>query len=1152
MRLTLFLFLLSLTQVFATRTYSQSARLSLNLKNSSIKDVLYDIETKSEYYFLFNSKLIDVNRRVDIKVTDQHIEQVLKKLFEGQDVSFTIMDRQVIIQPTPDSSARTVQQQRSVTGKVTDSSGAPLPGVTVVIKGTSRGSLTDVDGNYSLSSIGDDAILVFSFVGMKTQEIAANGKTTINVTLEEETIGIEEVVAVGYGTVRKKDLTGAVSSVTGETLKDVPVTSAAEALTGRLAGVQVTKTQGSPDATIQIRVRGGGSVTQDNSPLYLVDGFPVDNINDIAPTDIQSIDVLKDASSTAIYGARGANGVILITTKGGTEKKGTISYHTYYGIKNVSKTLDVMDPYEFVLWTYESIQNKNTSQSKYGDFTDFDLYKEVSGSNWQEEVFGRTGNEVYHNLAFTGGSNTSKYNISLTRNDSKEVMLGSGYNRTNLTINYSQKVNKWLTIDLKPRLSDTDYKGAGTTGGQYRLASIIQYRPVNGLMDFVDEELTDIDEYDPRSEFAYDPLSMIKSDYRRSNLLIFNLNGAAIINLSKLFTYNFSYGVQYTRRKDERFYGLNLFETYRTGRPMATNGMTENDSYRMSNTLTFKKSDFLLSDLFTSVMVGQELTSSQSKTTKDEANYFPVDIDPISALAMMQLAELQTISTSIGNPVRVSSFFGRVSLGYKGRYNASATVRADGSSKFAPGNQWGYFPSFGLGWNISEEEFLKTADWLTFLKFRVSYGEAGNNRISDNAWQKTFSVGTGSMYMGSDQTIRTPILKASNILSNNSLKWETTVSRDLGLDFSLAKNRLSGSIDFYKNSTKDLLIRAVLPSASGYSYQWQNIGETSNKGVEVTLDAALVKQKDFNLSISFNIGINKGMIEKLGEAKSWTESSALITPGSGGIAFVDDYLVEEGGQVGQMYGYQNEGMYSFDDFNYDEETGVYTLKENIASDQTLISARWFGPGTLKLKDQNGDYVVDENDKVVVGNSNPKHTGGFTLTGMFKGLDLSASFNWVYGNDIYNANKIWYTSLNSGYVYRNLLNTMNSDNRFTVINKETGATVTDPAELAAMNRNKSLWSPNFTSPRLNDWYVEDGSFLRLNTLTIGYTFPKNFTKKFGIERFRLYATGYNLWIWTNYSGYDPEVSTVSNPLTPGMDWQAYPRNRSYIFGLNVEF
>jgi TonB-linked SusC/RagA family outer membrane protein len=446
---------------------------------------------------------------------------------------------------------------------------------------------------------------------------------------------------------------------------------------------------------------------------------------------------------------------------------------------------------------------------------------------------------------------------------------------------------------------------------------------------------------------------------------------------------------------------------------------------------------------------------------------------------------------------------------------------------------------------------------ISVLKLRASYGKAGNNRISDNAWRKNFSVGYSSLYMGSDQTAKTAVLLASNILSNENLKWETTLTRNLGIDFGLFNHRVSGNIDVYSNTTSDLLIQALLPPSSGYIYQWQNIGQTSNKGLEVKLDGVLVDRKDFKLSVSFNIGFNKSRIDQLGETKSWLESSRLLPITMGGSASIEDFIIEEGGQVGQMYGYVQEGMYSFDDFDYNQETGVYTLKEGIPDNSALIGAtsngQWIGPGMLKLKDLNGDGIVDENDKTTIGNANPKHTGGFTLTAQWKGLDFSAFFNWVYGNSIYNANKINYTSNYAGYPYRNIMNIMNSDNRFMTISKQTGKKVTDPVELAAINANATIWSPLYTTPRLTDWFIEDGSFLRLNNVTIGYTLPKEILSKIGISQLRVYATGYNLWTWTNYSGFDPEVSTVrGTPLTPGVDWQAYPKSRSFNVGLNIEF
>ena len=1146
MKLTFFLVLFS-TMLVSAGAYSQNTKLSLNYKNISIAQLLQLIEEQTEYRFAYSRSRLNPEETITIDVKNETLDQIMKTILDKDQLSYKIIDRYVVISDNSSSGENNFQQQKNITGKVTDSSGGALPGVSIVVKGTTTGTITDDNGSFSLQVTTDAKTLMFSFVGMKSQEITISGKNSVNVVMEEDAIGLEEVVAVGYGTARRKDLTGSVSSVSGTTLKDIPVSSAAQAMVGRMAGVQVTKTEGSPDAEIKIRVRGGGSITQDNSPLYIVDGFPVDKIDDVAPTDIESIDILKDASSTAIYGARGANGVILITTKSGVVGKGKISYNTYYGVKGITKTLDVLNPYEYVYWQHELQSGLPQFERYFGDFGDFGLYKQMKGVDWQDEVFGRTGTTGYHNLTFTGGSKDSKYNVSLTRNDEKEIMIGSGYSRTNLTIKTFHKINNWLTVDLNTRLADSELQGAGTSSN-FRLSHAVQYRPVNGLMDFVDYELT-TEDYEAASAYILNPVQQTNDDYRRSKNLTFNFNGAAIIKFSKDLTYRFEFGTQYGEKTNKRFYGIHTSDVINYGgQPIASVEKSDSKSYRLANTLTYTKKDFLPGNNL-SVMVGEELSSYRYDLTQSLARYFPKYIDAISALSMMQLGVADPITTNDYPANKISSFFGRANYDYRGKYLASATLRADGSSKFAPQSQWGYFPSAALAWRISDEKFMTSAEkWLSDLKLRFSYGKSGNNRISDNAWRKTFYTRSGNAFLDGNETNRTTIMLPSTILSNPKLKWETTITRNSGLDFSLFKQRVSGSVEVYQNTTQDLLISATIPSSTGYSNQWQNIGQTSNKGLEFVLNANVVEKRDFRLSMSFNIGFNKNRIDKLGETKEWEQTS--------GWTYADgptgDYLIKEGGQIGLMYGYETEGMYSFDDFTY--ANGVYTIKEGVSNNSAVTGALRFGPGSLKLKDQNGDFVVDNaNDKVVIGNANPKHTGGFNLTAQYKGLDFSTFFNWVYGNNIYNANKLYFTAYNSSRTFKNLLNIMNSDNRFIYMDKQTGLEVTDPTALAEMNKNATIWSAEMKLTPLHSWAVEDGSFLRLNNATLGYSLPDNLLNKLRIQKFRIYFTAYNLWTWTKYSGYDPEVDTQrSTPLTPGVDFCAYPRSRSYNIGLNLEF
>lgn len=1172
MRLILFLIVVNSSMLFSALTYSQSTKLSVNLNDATVEEVIKAIENQSDFLFLFQEGQVDLKKRVSIHSNAKQLSEILDEIFEGTDNVYIISDRQVVIGRSPRKALESKltdfrkdfktaveqQQQKEITGKVTDSRGDPLPGATVVVKGSSTGTVTDMNGHFSLKIPANTEAILISFMGMNTREISVAGRTMFNVALDESALTLDEVVAVGYGTVRRKDLTGSVSSVVGSTLKDVPVTSVAQAIVGRMPGVQITQSEGSPDADIKIRIRGGGSLTQDNSPLYVVDGFPVDNINNISPTDIASIDVLKDASSTAIYGARGANGVIIVTTKGGYEGSPKVNYNMYYGIKKITGYFDVLDPYEYVNWQWEyqmltNANNYTTLERTFGDFQDMKLYKEMSGTNWQKKILGQTGNSVNNNLSVSGGSKTAKYHVSLTRSDEDEIMLGQGYDRTNLSTKTLFQINDRLSLDLNIRLSDYNLSGAGTSSGA-RLNHMVQFRPVNGLSGYIEPD----DEFEMDNEFILDPYKQTNDDYRRSKRLTFNYDGAINLSLMKDLTYRFEYGYQYSMNTTKRFYGLNTSNAVTWGRqPLATHEKTDGGRYRIANILTYSKRDFVPGHNLT-VMAGEELVHSKDENIFTEVRYLPKYIDAVSALSMMQLGTAQPITTTDNPQVVTSSFFGRANYDYKGKYLASATFRTDGSSKFAPGHQWGYFPSAALGWRISDENFMKASqNWLTNLKLRLSFGTAGNNRIGNDLWKKTFSIGNEALlYMEGNEGTSTTYLVPESTLSNPDLKWETTITRNIGLDFGFFENRLSGALELYKNTTRDLLISTTIPSSSGYTTQMQNIGQTSNKGLELMLNGVIIKNTNFQLSANFNIAFNKNHIDKLGDSKRWEQSSGWA--GSDGPS--GEYLIEEGGEIGLMYGFVTDGMYTFDDFDYNN--GTYTLKPGVADNHSITTPRVFMPGALKFVNQNpGEGETDAekvavdlaNDRVIIGNANPTHTGGFGLNAQYKGFDLSSFFNWVYGNDVYNANKLEYTAARGGRLFKNLLNTMNSEDRFSYIDKNTGLRVTDPEQLKEMNKDATLWSPAHSLVRLHSWAVEDGSFLRLNNLTVGYSLPSSLLSKIKVEQLRIYVTGYNLWVWTNYSGYDPEVDTQRNSsLTPGVDYNAYPRSRSFNVGLNLTF
>lgn len=1042
---------------------------------------------------------------------------------------------------------------RKITGVVSDGK-EPLIGVSIIVKGGSLGTITNVNGQYSINFPNDKSVLVFSYLGYKKQEIKITGQNVINVTLEEETSNLDEVVVVGYGTQRRRDLTGAVASVSGDKLKDIPVISAAQALTGKLPGVQVTQTDGSPDAEIKIRVRGGGSITQDNSPLYIVDGFPVESITDISPSDIESIDVLKDASTTAIYGARGANGVILVTTRTGHEGKATVKLNTYYGVRQITKFLDVLNPYEFVFWQYEAL--KGQPSGNYGAYGDYDLYREMPGNNWQKKVFGNIGTSLYNNLSVSGGSKSVKYSVSLNRNDDKDIMNETSYNQTNLTSNTSFTVNNHLSFNMNMRLSDYDLQG----GARGSLTTVLQYRPTKGISDFIDIDAADLEDETDLSLLT-DPITQSNGSFRHRKRQNFSYNSAMNITFLKDFVYRLEFGQQYLKNLTEAYYGMNTSSALQYGNmPLASKDLDDGNILRLANVLTYNKKNFSGKNNIT-VMIGQEITQSSSNSLVVSAKYFPQYATKEDALSMMQLGNADPIISSYPPDTKVSSFFSRMNYDYNGKYLAALTLRADGSSKFAPGNRWGFFPAASGAWRLSEEKFLKeNKDWLSNLKLRISYGHSGNNRIDNDTWRKTMALGSKDLFLD-DEANPSKVLTLSSVLYNDDLKWETTITRNLGLDFGFFNQRLSGSIELYQNTTKDLLVKMNIPSHTGELSQWRNIGQTSNRGIELLLDAAIVQSKDFDLSTSFNIAFNTNRIDKLGDTKRWTITSGWSTDAD---APKDDYLIEEGGEVGLMYGYSTDGFYTIDDFVYNagfdptKPETAYTLKPGVPGSSGLTTPRYFRPGALKLKDISGpdgvpDGKIDGNDKTVIGNSNPLHTGGFNLTARYKNVDFSAFFNWVYGNDIYNATKLNFTSFRGGKSNRNLLALMSTENRWVDFDQVTGTLITDPEQLAELNQNATLWSPGGSTLPLHSWGIEDGSFLRLNNLTIGYSLPKKLLSKVKISQLRFYVTGSNLWIWTKYSGYDPEVDAVrSTPLSPGIDWNSYPRSRTFNCGVNLTF
>lgn len=1048
---------------------------------------------------------------------------------------------------------------QTIKGNVKDSNGEPVIGATVLEKGTkNNATVTDIDGNFSIKLTGNNPLQI-SYIGMKTKTVETAGKSTINIKLEDETTNLEDLVVIGYGSVRRKDLTGSVATVNSEALAAVPVASVTEALTGKMAGVQITTTEGSPDADVKIRVRGGGSITQSNDPLLIVDGFPVESISDIPATDIEDITVLKDASSTAIYGSRGANGVILVTTKSGKSGKVNVSYNAYYSWKKVAKKMDVLSPYDYAKWQYELalLKNENDLSSYtdyFGNYEDMDLYRDVEANDWQDIVYGRTGNTFNHNVNITGGTETVKYAFSYAHMNDKAIQIGSNYKRDNFSLKLNTKPTKNTTLDFQARYSDTDIRGGGANDatGVYdsdkRLKYAVIYTPIP-LANLDESAGTDDDLGN-----LYNPVESQYDNDRKKERKTLNFAGAFGWEVFKNFKIRTEFGYDDYNQYDQRFWGTttyyvkNVPASGNQNKPAIRLTDTNRHRFRNSNTISYDFSKLIKNtDHSLNFMVGHEYIITKERENMNEVHGFPEDYTAEQAWKLSSQGTPYTIDDNYSADDKLLSFFGRVNYNFKDRYLLTATFRADASSKFSEENRWGYFPSAAVAWRISSEPFMKsTQNWLDDLKLRLSYGTAGNNNIPTGQLSQMYESKATSWINGFTQ-----YWAPSKIMANPDLKWETTITRNIGLDFTLFKGKLSGSIEAYLNTTKDLLIQFPV-AGTGYDTQYRNMGETENRGVEFSFTWHAIDKKNWGIDLYGNLGVNKSEIKSLGSMQDFGKNTAWASTEIG-----QDYWIAVGGQVGEIRGYQLAGRYEVSDFEgYDAATKTWKLKEGVPDASPIIGT--VRPGSIKLVDQPteeggvGNGVIGDEDNVIIGNVNPDVYGGFGLNAHAYGFDLSANFNFSIGNQVYNANKIEYTST-SKYQYRNMIDIMADGKRWTNLDPETGMLCNDPVRLAELNANTTMWSPYMSKFVLTDWAVEDASFLRLNTLTLGYTLPQSLTKRVGINSLRFYCTAYNVFTITGYSGYDPESDCIrKDALTPGVDYSGYPRSRSFVIGLNLNF
>lgn len=952
---------------------------------------------------------------------------------------------------------------------------------------------------------------------------------------------MDEFVVVGYGVARKKDLTGANATLSPSVQIQGENGNIESAMQGKIAGVNVSMTEGGDMGEAEITVRGGTSITGNNAPLYVVDGFPVDNISNISPSDIERIDVLKDAASAAVYGARAASGVVLITTKKAKTNGLKSSYKSQYGFRTFKNKLKVLSPYDYAKFCYETAAMKSEEAlesftSVYGSYDELAKYQSVAQNDWVNQLFGENGFFMNQSILTTYKKDSTAFKIVYDYKDNNGIVAGQESRRHNLGMNINHKVSKYLSFDLNASYFNKVQDGAGvsteSSNTDARLRNALLYSPL---------EIEDVEDFESVSS-TYNPIEVNNADYRKQ--IQNGVKGDLGIKLSPVdfLDINSQIGVNGLFSETDRCYGVGTSQALKYGNaPIASILNTRQSTFRNSNTATFnllKKQERHSLTL----LAGEEFLKKKENYNQSESRYFPEYLNAEQCLANMSMGTSQPSNSAVLPDDVILSYFGRVNYSFADRYLFSATYRADRSSKFASGHQWGNFPSASIGWRINEEKFLADSKVISNAKLRYSIGATGNNRISSNLYQQVYSSPSdGDAVLEVDGEYLS-YLKTGEYKPNPDLTWETTISRNIGVDLGFLKNRFQLTADIYKNTTEDLLLQTKLPYASGYKYMMQNVGSTENRGVELTLNIGVVNKKNFKFDVDFNIAFTDTKIKSLGGAQTMEMSS-----GWAGSEITGDYILEVGKSIGQMYGYETDGWYGVDDFDYDVESGSYKLKEGIVSDATLLAGT-IRPGSLKLKDQNGDGTIDEADKVVIGNALPKHTGGFGLNFKIWNFDLSADFYWKYGGDVYNANKIESTTTNK-YSYRNMSSEV--EGSWTYING--AGEIASPEELAQINANATMWSPIMTRYVFHSWAVEDGSFLRLQNVTLGYTLPAKAVKKIHLAKLRVYATANNLHCWTKYSGFDPEVNVRrTTSATPSVDYSASPRSTAFSFGLDIDF
>ena len=1030
----------------------------------------------------------------------------------------------------------TLFAQNKITGKITSEDNSPLPGVTIIEEGTYNGTVSGSDGTYAITVSEDATRLVFSFIGLQTQEILINGKSVVNAIMQEDSYFLDEVVTVGYGTVRKSDLTGSVAQVKVGSVEQRAVSSAEQLLQGITSGVLIRTSSGAPGAGVDVQIRGANSLSSSFSPLYVIDGIemnPSDVYYDanegsqyestpapsplafINPNDIESIEILKDASATAIYGSRGANGVIIITTKTGKKGEDVISYDASISIATLPRPYDMLDTRTYMMFHDESLTNDGLDPL-YGDPTTPSSYDKYDYDvNWQDQAY-QTAISQSHNLTFSGADDKTKYAVTANYSDNEGIIITSFMKRISLRTNVEREIKNGFKLGTNINLSNTDSKqvqqSTGSVGVYSPVSQILQFRPADPAWVGIDSDELGLDEENAK----YNPILLLTELKDKLNVKLVQARLYGDLDITKWLSFRSSVSTNYSNSTRKRHWPTSTMFGYQYNGRVRVN-IKSNYDFLNENYFTFKIKS---GKNRIHGVAGASAHKWFYESIINEASGFETDVLGYESFAAAQIIAKPRLANYQAS---LASFYGRFNYVFDNKYLITFTGRYDGSSRLGEGNKWAFFPSGAVAWRVSEEEFLKDNDIISNLKLRASYGLTGNQSV---AVFQTKSILTNRSYALNNKVI-TGFYSA--VLPNPDLRWEKTAQMNIGFDLNFFENRLNITADYYKKNTTEMLFAISIPRTSGYSVWWKNAGEVENKGWEFSVNGHIIEKYNFRWNMGLNLSANKS------KAIEFLEGIDMLYGANIGAQFLGDSpnMTEVGNSLGLFYGYETDGVYQNTDQTADAP--LYNGATPEPGDIILVDQK------TEVEDELGNITYEKNgkigleDKVIIGNPNPDLIFGFNTDFHYKGFTLNMVFNGMLGNDVMNVNLNMIESLTSG----NLGNMTQRayDGRWT--------------GEGTSNYYPRATTTGFSTGIILDHWVEDGSFIRLQNITLSYEYK---LKRNSIFRsISPYASASNLFILTKYGGYDPEVQGIPrDPLSPGLDMGTYPLPRTIKLGLNVSF